>query len=433
MIIIYIVICLITSLFFITKNKYFFVVFFCVLLIQPIFQKLTDLSIYGETLRHVTIGRIQTNLMFSVCCLMVLPFFKLKINKTLLHYSVYFFLFILLHDLSLIFSQDIYQSFNLFLIAVVQPILFFYVLMSINKVWYKDIQFLNRSVAYVVLFCFVLGVSFMFYENGISPYAFLENRGSNGVWINNYSLQILSLVFPIIIWGDYGDRKILRYVLIVVIILMEILTMSRTLITILILQLFLMMYWKLIKPGKILVAFGGGVAIVIYLLANMDFDIREFLFSRFTGEGSSVLETALADARFVIYETSFRLLKENFWTGIGLGNFYKYTYQGFSDSHNLYLSILVSRGFFVFLMIMYAIGYFFKQNAKLVRDSFDDNKKILLCLRVGMIGYLVASMTGSDLFTYAGLCNARPMYFLIFVFVIQEKIKDIVTSQSSKG
>lgn len=424
---------MITSLFFITKNKYFFVVFFCVLLIQPIFQKLTDLSIYGETLRHVTIGRIQTNLMFSVCCLMVLPFFKLKINKTLLHYSVYFFLFILLHDLSLIFSQDIYQSFNLFLIAVVQPILFFYVLMSINKVWYKDIQFLNRSVAYVVLFCFVLGVSFMFYENGISPYAFLENRGSNGVWINNYSLQILSLVFPIIIWGDYGDRKILRYVLIVVIILMEILTMSRTLITILILQLFLMMYWKLIKPGKILVAFGGGVAIVIYLLANMDFDIREFLFSRFTGEGSSVLETALADARFVIYETSFRLLKENFWTGIGLGNFYKYTYQGFSDSHNLYLSILVSRGFFVFLMIMYAIGYFFKQNAKLVRDSFDDNKKILLCLRVGMIGYLVASMTGSDLFTYAGLCNARPMYFLIFVFVIQEKIKDIVTSQSSKG
>lgn len=433
MIVIYIIVCLIVSFIFVTKNKYFFVAFFFVLLVQPIFQKLADPTIYGETLRNVTIGRIQTNLMLFVCCLIVFPFLKLRKNRTLVHYSIYFFLFILFHVLSIAFSQDVYQSFNLFIIAIIQPILFFYILMSIRDVNYKDIRFLNRSIAYIVLFCFVLGILFMFYEKGISAYAILENRGSNGVWINNYSLQILSLVFPIIILGDYGNRKFLKYVLFAVVILMEILTMSRTLIAVLILQFFLMIYWKLIKPGKIFVGFGGGIAVVIYLLTYMNFDIKDFLLSRFTVNGGNIIETALADARFVIYETSFRLLKEHLWTGVGLGNFYKYTYQGFSDSHNLYLSVMVSRGFFVFVMVLYAIGYFFWQNVKLVRNSFGSNRRMLLCLRVGMIGYLVASMTGSDLFTYAGLCNARPMYFLIFVFVIQEKIRDILIIQFSRN
>ena len=428
MVVIYVVICLIVSLFFVTKSKYFFVAFFCVLLIQPIFQKLTDPTIYGETLRNVTLERIQTNLMLFGCCLVFFHFLRWKKSRTLLYYTIYFFLFILFHCLSLIFSQDIYQSFNLFLIAVIQPILFFYILMSIREVYYENIQFLNRSIAYIVLFCFVLGLLFMFHENGISAYAILENRGSNGVWINNYSLQILSLVFPIIIWGNYGNKKVLKYILLMIVVLMEILTMSRTLIVILIFQVFLMIYWKLIRFREVLVGLLGGIVIVVYLLATIDFDIGNFLFSRFvdTDNGGGIVETALADARFVIYETSLQLLKEHLWTGIGLGNFYKYTYQGFSDAHNLYLSVMVSRGFFVFLMVLYAVCYFFKQNTKLLYKSFGDNRKMLLCLRIGMIGYLAASMTGSDLFTYAGLCNARPMYFLILVFVIQEKIKDII-------
>lgn len=417
-IIIFFILSLLGTYLFIKQSKYFIPFFFMMILVQPAFQKLSDPTIYGSTLRVMSLGRISTNLMLLLNFLFLLPLLKYRFVNVFKNYTKYFAITIILYIISATLSEDIIQSFILTIVSLL-PILFFYLLISTKCNYLFNEGMIVKYCSLIVIFNFLFGLFFMFYSSqGNIVSMFVESRGGSGGWLSNYGLQCLVLIAPICF--IYTNNKLIQLSTAVVIFLSAMTTMSRMIIVIVILQVFLLTYYKIIKKRYIIL--GSLLLIVPFLfLTEMGGEMFSFIVERFgDSDGSGLLEKAQGDPRFVIYDVSIASIQDYPLFGIGVGNFHKLTAHGYSDSHNLFLSIWQSRGFFLLIMFIVALVYFFIMNYRLTKVAKGNSKKLLLCLRIGMIGYLLASMSGSDLFIYSGLSNARPSYFLIFVFVIQE-------------
>jgi hypothetical protein len=425
MFIIYILLCCIVAIVYVVKKKYFILAFFCLLFLQPIFQKITDPTIYGDTLRDISFQRISTSLMLVPFFLLLLPKFRPQPRNEVVKNSFYFFLLFLFHLISTFFSEDVCQSFNLLIVAIVLPVIFYYITMSIETKYF-ELSAITDTIACFFIFCIFIGLLFIIFTVGIDMTIFLELRTLNGLWINNYSGQIFLLFIPILLVKNYQNRRLLKWGVILGLSVLFVIALSRTIIAIFIFQLLILTITKSVSKYYLLSFIASFFILNLILVSQYEIDVVGLLLSRFLEGNNTIMETTLNDPRFYIYDVSWELIKKNWMWGIGLGNFYKYTVDGFSDSHNIFLSLLVGRGLLNFCLIIYGFIYFIKSNIKTWRIAEQAEKKILLSLLVGFCGYLLASLTGSELYIYSGLCNAWPMYFLILAFIIQIKIKDSI-------
>ena len=430
--IVFVFLSLVVTFIFLTKKKYFIIAFFALLLLQPVFQKLSDPTIYGDTLRDVSLDRIKTSLILIPLSMACMPLMRFKVTKDLSKITCFFVLYIFFNFLSALFSIDVEQSTNLLLISVICPILFFYTLYSMDEKYFRDLQWLNRSLSYIFLFCVVIGLLYIAIYEGLSMYSFADFRGLNGIWLNNYSMQVMLLFVPILLINSAKKKTLVYIFTIIGILLMLTIAMSRVAIIAFIFQIVVLTVKKEIKKSYLMgfsLTFLIGVS---FLSLKLDSSLLDIILDRFISTESSVIETTMEDARFYIWERSFELIKENFYWGIGMGNFYLFTSVGFSDSHNLFISVLQSRGVFNFVLVIIGFIYMYFQNLKISKVADPYYSKFLGYLRLGLIGYLLASMTGSDLFIYSGLCNAWPMYFLILMLVIQLKIKAVIKAENRR-
>ena len=136
-------------------------------------------------------------------------------------------------------------------------------------------------------------------------------------------------------------------------------------------------------------------------------------------DDQSALSSIEGDERFVLYNIVVNNLMENLLTGIGISNFIFINDFAFSNAHNIFLNILIERGIFIWILFIYFI---YKLITGLNSCSrLNPKLHFFQLLKYGVLGYFAIGLTGNDLFISSGFVNSWPMYFLILIYVIQEK------------
>ena len=136
---------------------------------------------------------------------------------------------------------------------------------------------------------------------------------------------------------------------------------------------------------------------------------------------SDLADTASFMIRVTYWKVGLTMIQDNFWTGVGLGNFgtayAKYQYLGAGDvqaAHNAYLQFFCETGVFGFLAFCAFWGYFALWGARRIRREQDNNERWLLCgLYGGALAFLVHALVD---FNFYNPSLAAVEFFVAGVF-----------------
>lgn len=132
------------------------------------------------------------------------------------------------------------------------------------------------------------------------------------------------------------------------------------------------------------------------------------IIERFTSIGN--MTDSSTSYRVFIWEASVGMIKDYFFSGIGVGSvafqtvYSEYALAGIETaphSHNLYLQILVELGVFGFLIFLISIFMLFSKAFTFLKKSEDKDSKIIVgALLCGIIAFLVQGLTDYVWYNY---------------------------------
>lgn len=309
-----------------------------------------NLSIYFSMLELNLYNKLLTFLyFFSVCFLIIVNKFKLKIP---LRFLFFYFLFFIANSIWISFSDNIYIS-DFFYKNI------FYFLFFIST-YFLFLKTLENNFKIDVLFKFLLLLCVFFnfidfFDNGIifAQFSGFENR-SAGFFINanNSAYAILTCLSVIIC---FSDRKISWHYFIISL-LGVLLTLSRGGIMVWVFILFLSSFLGKITMKDMIISF---MVPLVFLFNFFIIDNLFFSYSQDYGlltnrlgifSGQSDVRDVYDDSRYELVNLSLKVFLENPLWGNGFFSLLKHG----SDqlNHNQYLLILTDYGLIGFLVFI---------------------------------------------------------------------------------
>lgn len=349
---------------------------------------LRETFILGEKWQYGTIGIYLSEIFLIVWIFLEVILQRKKIFKTFqdnrilfwLSFGLLFFFFI-----SIFQSQDKWLSLNFFVIF----------LQGFSLFWlFKNAKIENKKVIQILIFSSLLqsflGIyQFIFQTSFSSKYLGLQEHvidqggtavieNGNGRWLRAYGGfshpnifgGFLSLIFVFVLhnflFSNQNRNSRIYYFFSLNIIFLGILTsFSRS--TFLsffsanfLIYLYLIIFYKNFFKKLILPTFS-----LLSVFSIFFFFYSNLFFTRTNLENR--LEQKSVDERVSQVSQSFSIIKNNFWQGIGLGNYTLFLYQNdyfqapiwqYQPVHNVYLLLFSEVGFFGFLFFLSFIFYF---------------------------------------------------------------------------
>lgn len=397
-----------------------------ILFVEPVFQKLLDPSLFGDTFYVFGFDRVKSNLVIIASYLLLLlsrrqgsypQQYKSPVSR-------FVFAVIVFHIFNVLFSYNIGNSVAISIVAILGPILFFFVLLRMPDSAYLDDSSVLKSIYASVIVFICIGL--FLYNNTLLKGEAEEVeilRTGGGMWLSNISTQVLALFFPFAFSEvKFKGSRILRLIVIILFIVLMIISMSRTGLVIYLVML-IMIFYK--AKRKILWILTGTMMVALTLNFGKDLfniDIIELYSERFFREGNA-LETVETDSRLSIYEESFKIVKGNEIMGTGISTFNKLNEVGFSNAHNIFINVFVERGIIGLILLLVFISFFFLVNSsalKLYKEHKAQAHFIRLA-RVGFIGFFLIGLTGNDMFINSGFINGWATYIMVFLLAFQLK------------
>ncbi|MEN5194396.1 O-antigen ligase family protein [Sphingobacterium faecium] len=401
-------------------KKYAFVGLLAILFIEPVFQKLTDSSLFGSTFLVFGFDRIKTNIVFGSVLLLMVMFPRSR--KMLKGANIFIFAVIIFHLLNVLFSINQQNSFAIFIVGILVPICFYKALTSFGPQFYYNNDIILQSIYLGIIIFIGIGLV-MFNKSGLQASDIGVNRVGGSIWLSNVSTQILAVFFPLLfINNDNKKINFLRIFGLLLYLILLIVSVSRTA---LIVYLVMAALFVLKTKNKVLFICLGvlGLFIFYYVLVSFfNVDIINMYSSRFEKTGS-VTNTIESDARGNVFREALNSFADsNIFLGNGLSTFNLVNSAGYSNAHNIVLNILVERGLIGLGIVVTFFYTIFKRMNHLL-SSFklnESDRKIITAFRTGLIGYLLIGMTGNDLFINSGFINGWPLCCIIVSIVVIE-------------
>jgi O-antigen ligase len=320
-----------------------------------------------------------------------------------------------------LFSENIVNSAVIAVVAIVGPILFFYVMMRIPERIFMNNEILIQVITGSII-CFLL-IGIMMYSNSAQNVDVINdaaiNRTGGGLWLSNVSTQVLALLFPFVFLKiDYkyaGAMKITALILFVVLLSIS---MSRTGLIVYIIMILLIFR----KSKKKFLFLSLGIPLLVltlyYLKETFKVDIIDLYATRFFGDGS-VLDRTAGDSRFQIYSEAFKAVGGREFLGTGISTFNDLNSGEFSNAHNIFINIFVERGLIGLGLVLFLFYFMFKINVNSSSHRVATNQSdFFILMKIGLLGFLLIGLTGNDLFLNSGFINGWPAYIIVFLLVI---------------
>lgn len=418
----------ITNLFLFFKKKYKLFLFFSLLIffVEPVFQKLSDPTLHGDTFSVFGFQRMQTNLIIitSFICIL-LKQNNLSLNflpsKNIARFSRYIFFLILFQIFNVLFSENISNSVAISIVAIVGPVLFFYVVMRIPERIFMNNEALVQVISGGII-CFLL-IGIVMYGNTVQNLDILDdaaiNRTGGGLWLSNVSTQILALLFPFVFFKiNYKYAWAMKVSALILFVVLLSISMSRTGLVVYVIMLLLI--FRKSRKKFLFIALGIPLLLLTlnYLGNTFQVDIIELYSVRFFGDGNA-FDTTESDARFQIYNEAFEIVKGREFLGTGISTFHDLNTSGFSNAHNIFINIFVERGIIGLGFIAVFFYFMFRINVnRLINPLASNERDFFTFMKIGLLGFLLIGLTGNDLFLNSGFINGWPTYIIVFLLVI---------------
>ena len=386
-------------------KKYLFIpVTFVICCLNLIVEKLTNPSMQGDTWRLLDFQRVWPEYLLTFFLILIILINNIKVTQY--KYTNILIIWAIFTLLSTLFSTDIYRSFLIFPIAFINPFLCYLITIKFYKKHFKvnDSLIINNLIIGLIIFntigliLFTMSGGFIYFLSA----DFFFVRSSMGILLGNAGIQIISLFIPLLL---FSQNSILKYSLFSLILFSLIIGSSRgNYIVISVAIIFY--YFDIIKKKRSSIIKATSILILIISLINSFFpEYVEFISERFKfkKEGSIIDEAERGE----IWSNSIELIKKYPISGIGLGNYHLFDSSGFSDAHNLFLSITTETGILnIFLFIILIFKVFFSR-VKSLNHRY---------LKFGLFIFLLSSLTGNQFFIVSGFVTGiSAVLFAIFL------------------
>jgi O-antigen ligase len=384
----------------VNKKRYFISVIFLIMALSPIVQKLTDPTLYGESWGEIGFTRLWTEYVIIAYLILIAILLKVRIPKN--NVSLLLVIWAISTLITSFYSSGISRSLLLYPVVFIYPMLCYWIIYHIYK---ADILHTKSIVANQLMLGIIgytlVGLVLFIYTGGVADlvngdYSVVRTR--MGILLGNAPIQAFSL-FYVFLWLTCRGSN-LRVFMLTLLLTSFVIGSSRTGTVSFLISILFIFYYSRYNQINILLRMRGITVSILFLSFAIIYygqdvlSYLEYLQARFTGaEGYRGIDE---DLRFLIWSTSFNLVSENTLLGIGIGNFRYYNIEGFSDSHNLFLSMLVETGvinFFIFIYLLYVV----------IRTKTTSLE--MKYLRVGFVLFIMSSMTGSQMYIASGFVS----------------------------
>lgn len=298
--------------------------------------------------------------------------------------DLYFSLFLIYSYLSIFWAKDKEVSLGIFISLLSCYCLF----MVVRVIQYNSPSINQLFISSLIFACFVSCIfGFIQFTAGDYYVPGTDYRSifvgdvyrANGLFDDpNYFGLVLVSVWPLIFYS-YPKNIILRNILIIVFIVSIFLTYSRASILIFIFQIFLLafaktrnIYSNFFKIGIFIFILG-----VVFKYSESDLSSRVLSSMLFLIDNTAEVDYSTLE-RFDLMVAGVDMFFDNFWTGVGFGNFHLFSFDYMSFypreeyAHNTYLTVAGETGFFglffylVFLILIIARVLRFKNSYLLI-------------------------------------------------------------------
>jgi O-antigen ligase len=378
-----------------------------------------------EGYRDISLDRIFFEYVNTFILLIASTVFKTVSSKTsvLKNFRILIFIWIFFNFLSVLNSIDFARSFNAFIIAVINPILFVR-LFNNKKIIHNPLNFL--ILFFCVLISFNLGIKYLsiFFNiarGTITNFSIGYGAVEFGILRGNSATNFLSFFLPLLFFNPkyLNDKSLARFLRIIKYFLVFVFLTagSRTGYI-----LFGLLFLYGILKNKLNLKQGIGLIILFLLCISFYSYFNEdsfstFLIDRFTSKGDTAIESASNDERLVLWAIALNFFIENGFEGVGMSNYFL-VFEKYGNAHNLYVTLLFESGIVVFMLLIVMIIFSIiiqRRNIKLT--LYEPNKLFFSFLLVGLYFYLIASFTGESFVSISQTVHSFPSYiFTIFIF-----------------
>jgi O-antigen ligase len=226
---------------------------------------------------------------------------------------------------------------------------------------------------------------------------FMENNE------NTVAQQLCIGLSFIIFWAMKSKKIILKYFLwglSAAFVIPIISTISRTGIGLMILTLLIYAYAKFKFSLRTILAISAVFFILIFFNPSFNFSNIKYL---------SVLtervDDASEDIRFELWDLGLNLAKENFFTGVGFGNFsnvdwrntvsstHSLGFEGFGSTHNTFLDLIHIGGIWLLLPYLAMIGIILINGIKMINSNLETIRTSGALVLSSVIGVVLFSQT----------------------------------------
>ena len=377
-----------------------------------------------EGYRDISLDRIFFEYVNTFILLIASTVFKTVSSKTrvLKNFRILIFIWIFFNFLSVLNSIDFARSFNAFIVAVINPILFVR-LFNEKRILHNPLNFL--ILFFCVLISFNLGIKYLsiFFNiaRGVTNFSIGYGAVEFGILRGNSGTNFLAFFLPLLFFNPkyLNDIRLAKFLRIIkyFLVFVFLTTGSRTGY----LVFALLFLYGILKNKLKLKQFIG---LIILLLLSISFysyfnedSFSTFIMDRFTAKGDTAMESASNDERFLLWTIALNLFIENGFKGVGMSNYFL-VFEKYDNAHNLFVTLLFERGIVVFMLLIFIIIFSIKiqrRNIKLI--SYEPNKLFFNCLLVGLFLYLIACFTGESFISISQTVHSFPSYiFTIFIF-----------------
>lgn len=354
-------------------------------------------------------------------------------------------MWLLFNALALPASINIPNSIPPFIAGVIGPCIFLFIVH--NRIINNSNDFRKMLIAFILSTFLYLYFSILLIfttSPSLSLKALYLGRFGSEIPLGPYSSNSLpgytAFVLPLLFWlivknYDLG-RKVNWAVRILFfsIIFMIITLLSKGGILLLILYLMSFMLYFLITKGKLRAFFSMRnllfisilIGLIIYFFTIPQYKkivIGRFFDQEYISGFKQLTNVAMQNQRIIIWTNSLRIFKDNWLTGVGLGNI-RHEMKRFSrldyDSHNLPLDILAEQGIFCFAAFVIAITVLTINMIKSHGIRGKTKREMNIALYLGVLAFIFyGSTTGSRLISFGETISGLGSYFLFISMALQ--------------
>lgn len=318
-------------------------------------------------------GKIPFSLIFTTILLYLCLLQLVKRRKEILYFTFedkLLLIFIFICIISIIFSNDIGNSFLYFIGLLPQILMYIFMKNQFKEEKIKIIKVLVLSS------CMVAIINIWQVREAIKIYGYKSNDIFASI---NYYGSIVAFTIPLIIYLIKKEKKKVYYIILLINVFSSLLSFSKVALGLIGIYFIYYLYlifrkkgyflMKLIIVALIIIVISFGIKYISNNNSINNVNLNKMIENFISGESF--------ESRKILNNVSENMIKDHLLTGVGIGN-YKlstyyyselyYRYHPGSEAHDLMLSIFAEVGIFgiiIFIFILFRCVYIFKKNKEI--------------------------------------------------------------------